>query len=103
MNKLPYATMTPDEAVVFDRQSPENAATIVEACIEKGCGCEPYEDVFTFNRWKAQGYYVKRGEHGIKIPVIVKTKDSQKPDKDKTLFRNLTVFCRCQVAKLGQV
>ena len=34
------------------------------------CGCEPYADVFTFNRWKAQGYFVRRGEHGVRLPIV---------------------------------
>ena len=64
------------------------------------CGCRAYEDVFTYNRWKAQGYYVKRGEHGIKLPVI-KRVDREDPDtgEEKTIrIRGRAhVFCRHQV------
>ena len=44
--------MTAAEAVTFERYSPTNAA-IVSASLP--CGCEPYQDVFTFRRWIAQG------------------------------------------------
>jgi len=59
--------LSPEQAVKFDRFSLMNALTVANLL---PCGCVPYQDVFTYNRWKAQGFIVKRGEHGIKIPVI---------------------------------
>lgn len=92
--------MTAEQAKTFDRVSLINAHTVAEAL---PCGCIPYQDVFTFKRWLAQGYCVKKGEHGIKIPVIgTNVKHDDKTDKDiiKKYATTSTVFCRCQVVKL---
>ena len=62
------STFTPESAQSFHRYSPINAATVK---MRLACGCEPYKDVFTYNRWLALGYQVQRGERSIKIPVIV--------------------------------
>jgi hypothetical protein len=52
-------TFTPETARQFDRFSVANAVTVKQAL---PCGCEPYVDVFTCKRWKAQGFQVQRGE-----------------------------------------
>ena len=31
----------------------------------------PRENVFTFHAWRALGRYVKRGEHGVRIPTWI--------------------------------
>ncbi len=91
--------MTAETAKTFDRFSIYNAKTVIESL---PCGCLPYQDVFTFKRWIAQGYCVKRGEHGIKIPVIgsnVKELDNGELSV-KRYTTTSAVFCRCQVVKL---
>ena len=68
--------MTATEARSFDRFSVANAATVMA---ERGCGCEPYVDVFTYKRWQAQGFQVQKGEKSIRIPTVrtVERKDKQ--------------------------
>lgn len=93
-------TMTKEQATTFNRFSIINAHTVLEFL---PCGCQPYTDVFTFNRWKAQGFIVKKGEHGVKIPVIgtnIKHDDNTGQDVVKKYVSNSAVFCRCQVKKL---
>lgn len=68
------------------------------------CDCEPYVDIFTFNRWKAQGYSVMKGQKATKITTIVKREyeDKKSGEKEtKTFPKNTSVFCRCQVEKKG--
>ena len=89
--------MTPAEARSFDTYSPANA-TMIGSLLN--CGCQPYEDVFTYQRWKAQGYQVQRGEKAIKIPVIktIPPKDTDDPNAKPRSFKgSSSVFCRCQV------
>ena len=85
--------MTPEQATTFNQYSPVNAAEVT-ARLE--CGCQPYQDVFTYNRWKAQGQQVQRGQKAIKLPVIVVKKDEE-TEEVKRLFRTSNVFCRHQV------
>ena len=59
--------MTKAEATHFDRYSVANAVS-VKTSLE--CGCEPYQDVFTYRRWKAQGFQVSRGQKAIKLPQV---------------------------------
>ena len=90
--------MTAEQATTFDSYSPGNAM-IVHASFP--CGCQPYEDVFTFNRWKAQGYHVMRGQHGVKIAklqVIEHENESGEVERHRMLGRSV-VFCRHQVEK----
>lgn len=92
--------MTPEQATQFNRFSIYNALTVSNAL---PCGCIPYQDVFTFNRWKAQGFIVKKGEHGIKIPVVgtnIKHDDNTGQDVVRKYVSNSAVFCRHQVIKL---
>lgn len=91
--------MTATEATQFDSYSPNNAALVAASL---SCGCEPYEDVFTFARWKAQGYHVRRGEHGIRLAAM-KTISRENPEtgemEKRKMFGKTVVFCRCQVSK----
>lgn len=92
--------MTPEQATTFNRFSIYNALTVANSL---PCGCVPYQDVFTYRRWLAQGYIVKKGEHGIKIPVIgtnIKHDDQTNTDTIRKYTTNSAVFCRCQVVKL---
>ena len=90
------STFTPESAQSFHRYSPINAATVK---MRLACGCEPYKDVFTYNRWLALGYQVQRGERSIKIPVIVE-RENEDNETIKRLFKS-HVFCRCQVKPIG--
>ena len=89
--------MSPDEARSFDRYSVSNAARVMA---ERGCGCEPYVDVFTYRRWLAQGFQVQKGERSIRIPTIryVERKNRQTGQPERVrLMQTSSVFCRCQV------
>ena len=93
-------TMTHEQAINFDHYSQANAMLVKSALT---CGCKPYEDVFTYNRWKAQGFFVKRGEHALKLPVIKHAVKSTQNDTgeittvDYKIFGKSAVFCRHQV------
>jgi len=90
--------MTSEQATSFNRFSIYNALTVANAL---PCGCIPYQDVYTFNRWKAQGFIVMKGQHGVKIPVIgTNIKDNNGVLEVKKYTTTSAVFCRCQVKKL---
>lgn len=89
--------MTQAEALHFDRFSVANAV-MVKAVLP--CGCEPYEDVFTYRRWQAQGYQVERGSKAIKIPTVRTVDHENKLTgeiEQRKLFHTSAVFCRHQV------
>ena len=93
--------MTPQQATSFDHYSVANAS-YVKASLS--CGCEPYQDIFTYNRWKALGYQVQRGEKAIKIPVIKSIEVENKETGESELRKLLgsgAVFCRHQVAPIN--
>jgi antirestriction protein ArdC len=82
-------------------KSEAHIALLEEAAAEHGCSCKPYVDWFTYNRWKAQGMQVQKGEHGVKLTTYPKEEVVDKETgKIKTISRpkTTTVFCRCQVA-----
>ena len=92
--------MNAQDAKSFTGYSMANALIVAAAAAKRGCQCQPYEDWFTYKRWLAQGYQVKRGEHGVRLSTFVemtKTDD----DGNKTIIGKRpwrsTVFCRCQV------
>lgn len=66
---------TASEARRFERIS-EASATQIMLQVTSECGCEPYSDVFTFNRWKAQGFHVRKGEKATKLATYVPAKNS---------------------------
>lgn len=90
--------MSSHEAQSFQGYSQANALHIT---YNLPCDCQPYRDVFTYQRWLAQGFRVKRGEHGISIPTV-RGLERQDPDtgtvKQIRLLRRSVVFCRCQVS-----
>jgi len=90
--------MMADEARSFSTFSVGNAVAVAMA---RPCGCEPYADVFTFRRWIAQGFVVRRGEKAIKIPVVVEREADEEGAEPVRLLRTSAVFCRCQLAELG--
>ena len=94
--------MTAGEARTFDRYSVANAVQ-VKRSLE--CGCQPYQDVFTYRRWQGQGFQVQRGEKAIKLPTIQQVEHQDQDTGEVTLrklFGTASVFCRHQVASLQQ-
>lgn len=94
------ATMTPEQATRFETYSPLNA-TIVRACLK--CGCEPYVDVLTYNRWKALGYQVRKGEKALHLALVKhvdKMDDSGEVLETRRILGSSAVFCRHQVDQL---
>ena len=91
--------MTSDDARRFERgPSLTNMATVMRAL---ECGCEPYVDVFTYQRWQAQGMQVQRGQRSVRIPVMVRGEKLDEATGEKVAYkmrRTSAVFCRCQVA-----
>lgn len=99
VTKTKRPAMTAEQATHFDRISPANMI-ILRACLR--CDCSPYQDVFTYNRWKAQGYQVRRGEKSIKLPLVKDIVTEDEESETVTTHRILGasfVFCRCQVDK----
>lgn len=92
--------MTATEATTFDTYSVANAARVKAAL---PCGCEPYRDVFTYRRWLAQGQQVQRGQHAVKLPVIIAVERENDDGEIATarLLRTGAVFCRHQVAPVN--
>ncbi|MEE9612352.1 MAG: hypothetical protein V3W19_13945 [Desulfatiglandales bacterium] len=100
--------MTAKQAKEFDTISEKNYLMVKALLASKSdpCQCEPYKDVFTYGRWKAQGYQVQRGSKAIKAPLVKRgTKEVEHPttgEKDIKHWRVMTVsylFCRCQVKR----
>lgn len=88
--------MTADEAVTFNHKSVQSMARIEQAINDRarsGCSCTPYEMVYSFQRWKALGYHVRKGERRLTYSVAW-LKDPE-TGKAKPIFTNL--FCLCQV------
>ena len=54
--------MTADQARTFTTYSVGNVVRVKQAL---ACGCEPYQDVFTYRRWQALGFQVQKGQHNI--------------------------------------
>ena len=93
--------MTSEEATRFNRVSVTNASIVSNSL---SCGCKPYEDVFTYNRWLAQGYQVQRGEHSLKLGIVKEVeRESETGETElRKIFGNAHVFCRHQVKLINQ-
>lgn len=94
-------TMTAETATHFERYSDTNTLILARAAQEHGCQCQAYSDWFTYNRWAAQGYQVRKGEHGVKIGTMIEkaTEDMNGVQIVTKRPWMTTVFCRCQVTK----
>jgi hypothetical protein len=109
---------TLEEAKQFNTYSARNVSIIETECHKRGCSCHAYVDVFTPQRWMAQGLQVRQGEKAIKIPTYrLGRGPKQKTDYiDPRLDEYLesqgkqaqsalrfsgfsSVFCRCQVTR----
>lgn len=98
--------MTAQEATSFQRYSKANALAAMVWLRESGAckgECSAYQDIYTYNRWQAQGYQVRKGQHGAKITTMIETMKKDQDGKEEIDKRpwNTTVFCRCQVDKIG--
>ena len=97
--------MKAGEAVSFEHRSVTHEAILAMKAGGRGCQCEAYRDWFTYARWKAQGYQVQKGEKGVQLTTFqtkrVKDKDTGKEKVISRPWRSY-VFCRCQVAKVGE-
>lgn len=108
---MPTATrerrrLTAEDARYFSRYSVANAAQALHQLNDSGAcqgSCQPYEDIFTYNRWQALGYQVRKGEHGAKLAIIIANEQEDEEGRVKRVSRPwaTTVFCRCQVDKRG--
>ena len=89
---------TAETAQQFDGFSMTNATIAV---MERKCECQPYIDIFTYNRWAAMGYHVRKGEHGTKLTTFASKEyqDKEGNTQYKKLKCGASVFCRCQVDK----
>ena len=89
-------SMTSAEAKTFSGLSVTNYLSIKS---QLKCQCEPYDSVFTYARWTAQGYQVQRGEKGIKIATMIPITRERADGEVVTSSRPWTavVFCKCQV------
>lgn len=99
--------MTAADARTFDRGiRPQSYGQILRLIGERAatgehtaCTCEPYRDVFTFKRWKAQAMSVRKGEHAMKLATWIEIGgDDDDDEPGRLVSRMVPVFCRCQVS-----
>ena len=96
------AQMSAEEARTFQHYSVHNAVQAQQACSEGLC--EAYRDIFTYRRWRAQGYQVQRGEKGTPVTTWITTTRMDE-NGDPVTFRHAkrtVLFCRHQVAHTEQ-
>lgn len=89
-----------EDARRFDHFSIHNAVQAQLACPTGEC--EAYKDIFTFRRWKQQGFLVQKGEKGTRITTwipITKTDDDGTKKVTGRRPRIAVVFCRHQVER----
>jgi antirestriction protein ArdC len=91
--------MTAEKAIQFGGHSTYHAAVLAAAAHARGCDCQAYEQWFTYARWQALGYQVKKGEHGVKLGCFI---EAERAKPDGTIERysrpwKTTVFCMHQV------
>ena len=96
-------TFTQTSATMFNTVSVPNAMLAESG---RGCDCLAYVDIFTYRRWQAQGYQVRKGSKGSKIPilkdVVLEDSDTGEAVSQRQIKGTATVFCRCQVDELAQ-
>lgn len=89
-----------EDARRFNHFSIHNAVQAQLACPTGEC--EAYKDIFTFRRWKQQGWLVRKGEKGTRITtwiLITKTDDNGTKKVTGKRPRVAVVFCRHQVER----
>lgn len=95
--------MTAQEATTFTHRSADHAEYLRMVAAERGCGCEPYRDWFTYQRWQAQGYQVQKGEHGTELTTWIPITEEDETGAEEVVGRRphkTHVFCRCQVERI---
>ena len=90
--------MTADEARTLDATSAQNAVSVQEQLVSDdrclSLTCEPYVSIFTYKRWQAQGFQVRKGSKAAKaVTWVTRTEDGEEIRRPRTY----SVFCRCQV------
>jgi antirestriction protein ArdC len=95
------AEMTAEEARSFRHFSVHNAVQAQLAC-EEGT-CEAYVDIFTYRRWRAQGYRVRKGEKGTAVTTWITTEARRGDEETKRVRRpkRAVLFCRHQVERFA--
>jgi hypothetical protein len=94
------SALTAEDARQFAHFSIHNAVQAQLACPDGTC--EAYQDIFTFRRWKAQGYFVRKGEKGTKISTWIPKTDTDEEGNERVVGqrpKTAVVFCRHQVEK----
>ena len=93
--------MTAEEAREFSHFSVHNAVQAQLAC-EEG-SCEAYSDIFTYRRWRAQGYRVRKGEKGTAVTTWITTEARRGDEETKRVRRpkRAVLFCRHQVERFA--
>lgn len=67
---------------------------------------KPRENIFTYNAWKAQNRQVRKGEHGVKVSILIPTKKNDKDTGEEITekrFKNTTVFHISQTDPIDEV
>ena len=85
-------------------QSTRNRQAVIAAVAKQfpdfASQCQPYVNVLTFRQWKARGFRVKSGEHGIRIPIYRQIEKDVAGQKVKERVRRTAVlFALPQVEK----
>jgi hypothetical protein len=92
--------MTPQDATRFEQGESATSTMILDLAAQaNGCTCAAYVDWFTYRRWKAQGFQVQKGQHGVKLTTYIPVFKTENGEKVKSGVRPkaITVFCRCQL------
>ncbi len=80
IRKAKRPAMTADEARTFEATSAQNAVSVQEQLISDdrcvSLTCEPYVSIFTYKRWQAQGFQVRKGSKAAKATTWVHKKDA---------------------------
>ena len=67
-------------------QSVRNTQAVFQAVKQRfpewASQCQPYVNVLTLKAWNQRGFRVKKGEHAIRIPILVHVfKENEKGEK----------------------
>lgn len=92
--------MTAQQAKTFSHRSADHEEYLRRVAAERGCQCEPYVDWYTYRRWRAQGYQVRKGEKGVELTTWIPITEEDEDGTEEVVGRRpwrTHVFCRCQV------
>lgn len=96
------AALKPEDARRFRHFSIHNAVAAELACSEGSC--RAYKDIFTFARWRAQGFSVQKGAKGTRIPALVPINSTDEQGNEMVVGnrrKTAVVFCRHQVKPIS--